>query len=53
MWKLFLHLQDETCQGFPNSIRGVGEKSPVPVGMGERRGGMGNFGEGREFFIGW
>ena len=44
----------ETCQGFPNSIKEVGGKSPVPVE--ERRGGgcgMGNFGEGRDFSIGW
>ena len=59
MWKLLLHLvmeggKVETCQGFPNSIKEVGGKSPVPVE--ERRGGwcgMGNFGEGRGFSIGW
>ena len=24
-------LEGETCQSFPNSIRGVGEKSPLPA----------------------
>ena len=34
MWKLFLHLviKGETCQSFPNSIRGVWGKSPLPAG---------------------
>ena len=34
MWKLFLHLvlKGKTRQGFPNSIKGVGEKSALPVG---------------------
>ena len=26
--------KNETCQSFPNSIKGVGKKSPVPVGGG-------------------
>ena len=38
----------ETCQGFPNSIKRVGKKSPVPEG----RVGI-FFGEGRDFLIGW
>ena len=35
---------------FPNSIKRLGEKSSVPV---EGGGSMGNFGESRDFFIGW
>ena len=39
----------ETYQGFPNSTKGLGEKSPLPV----RGRGMGNFVDDRDFFIGW
>ena len=35
---------------FQIAIKWIGEKSPVPVGG---RGEVGNFGEGRDFFIGW